>query len=108
MSEANKATKMNKGNVSKIFKTSAMSERKFATITKVKKEMPEFIEKANNYIKMMITMKDRIIKNVFHNKDDNMVSLPVSFKYMIDNIKEEYFTINNYFPQAVIRAPMIA
>lgn len=26
----------------------------------------------------------------------------------IDNIKEEYFTINNYFPQAVIRAPMIA
>ena len=50
--------------------------------------MPEFIEKANNYIKMMITMKDRIIKNVFHNKDDNMVSLPVSFKYMIDNIKD--------------------
>lgn len=26
----------------------------------------------------------------------------------INNIKEEYFTINNYFPQAVIRAPMIA
>jgi dihydrofolate reductase/thymidylate synthase len=26
----------------------------------------------------------------------------------IDDIKEEYFTINNYFPQGVIRAPMIA
>ena len=57
--------------------------------TKVKKDMPEFIKKANNYIKMMITMKDRIIKNVFNNKDDNMVSLPVSFKYIIDNIKEQ-------------------
>ena len=57
--------------------------------TKVKKDMPVYVEKANNYIKMMITMKDRIIKNVFNNKDDNMVSLPVSFKYIIDNIKEQ-------------------
>jgi len=57
--------------------------------TKVKNDMPVFIEKANNYVKMMITMKDRIIKNVFNNKDDNMVSLPVSFKYIIDNIKEQ-------------------
>ena len=57
--------------------------------TKVKKEMPSFIEKTNNYVKMMITMKDRIIKYVFNNKDDNMVSLPVGFKYIIDNIKEQ-------------------
>jgi len=57
--------------------------------TKVKKDMPVYVEKADNYIKMMITMKDRIIKNVFNNKDDNMVSLPVSFKYIIDNIKEQ-------------------
>ena len=57
--------------------------------TKVKKDMPAFTEKAGNYIKMMIVEKDRIIKNVFNNKDDNVVSLPVSFKYIIDNIKEQ-------------------
>jgi len=57
--------------------------------TKVNKDMPVYVEKVGNYIKMMITMKDRIIKNVFNNKDDNMVSLPVSFKYIIDNIKEQ-------------------
>ena len=57
--------------------------------TKVKKDMSVYVKKADNYIKMMITMKDRIIKNVFNNKDDNMVSLPVSFKYIIDNIKEQ-------------------
>lgn len=57
--------------------------------TRVKNDMPVFTEKADNYIKMMINMKDRIIKNVFNNKDDNMVSLPVSFKYIIDNIKEQ-------------------
>ena len=60
-----------------------------STNTKIKKEMTEFIEKANNYIKMMIKMKDRIIQHVFNNKDDNMVSLPVPFKYIIDNIKEQ-------------------
>ena len=57
--------------------------------SKVKKDMPEFIEKANNYIKMMIEMKDRIIKNVFNNKDDTTITMPVSFKYIIGNIKEQ-------------------
>ena len=57
------------------------------TMTRYKKQYEEMMKKTNSYIELMIKMRDEIIKNVFKNKGDSVVNLPVAFSYIIGNIQ---------------------
>ena len=57
------------------------------TMTRYKKQYEEMMKKTNSYIEMMIKMRDEIIKNVFKNKGDSVVNVPVAFSYIIGNIQ---------------------
>ena len=57
------------------------------TMTRYKKQYEEMMKKTNSYIEMMIKMRDDIIKNVFKNKGDSVVNVPVAFLYIIGNIQ---------------------
>jgi len=57
------------------------------TMTRYKKQHEENMKKTNSYIEMMIKMRDEIIKNVFKNKGDSIVNVPVAFSYIIGNIQ---------------------
>ncbi len=52
-----------------------------------KKQKAKLQEKNKQYTDLMIEKRTEIIKNVFKNKGDNMVSLPVAFSYIINNIQ---------------------
>ena len=57
------------------------------TMTRYKKQHEENMKKTNSYIELMIKMRDEIIKNVFKNKGDSVVNIPVAFSYIIGNIQ---------------------
>ena len=57
------------------------------TLARYKKQMKEFMDKTQEYINMMITNRESIIKHVFKNKSDSSVSCPVAFAYVINNIQ---------------------
>lgn len=52
-----------------------------------KKQNPEFMSKTSNYIDVMIKMREILIKKVFKNKSDSIISCPVAFSYIINNIQ---------------------
>jgi DNA-directed RNA polymerase II subunit RPB1 len=56
----------------------------------IKKEMPEFLEKTEKYIDLMLEQRSVIVKNVFKNKDERTVRVPVAFTYIIDNIAGQH------------------
>ena len=51
-----------------------------------KKQEVELNKKCEFYINFMIENRDKIIKNVFNNKSDRVVRVPVAFAYIIQNI----------------------
>ena len=55
------------------------------TITRLKKQRPATKEKCMFYIQMMIKARDEIVSNIFKNKNDNTVKVPVAFQNMIAN-----------------------
>ena len=55
--------------------------------TRYKKQLPDFMDKTQKYIEMMIEKRDTIIKYVFKNKSDSVVNCPVAFQYIINNIQ---------------------
>jgi DNA-directed RNA polymerase II subunit RPB1 len=57
------------------------------TMIRYKKQHEEMMTKTNSYIEFMIKIRDEIIKNVFKNKGDSVVNLPVAFSYIIGNIQ---------------------
>lgn len=57
------------------------------TLKRDKKQKDEINKKCKLYTDMMIDNRQDIIKNVFKNKGDNIVSLPVAFSYIIGNIQ---------------------
>jgi DNA-directed RNA polymerase II subunit RPB1 len=57
------------------------------TLARHKKQNKDFLNKTQEYINMMISNRDSIIKNVFKNKSDSNVSCPVAFSYIINNIQ---------------------
>jgi DNA-directed RNA polymerase II subunit RPB1 len=54
--------------------------------TRQKKQSAELQEKCEKYINFMIEMRNKIIKNVFNNKSEKVVRVPVAFNYIIQNI----------------------
>ena len=57
------------------------------TMTRYKKQNVDFMKLTNTYIELMIQYRDSIIKNVFKNKSDSVVNVPVAFAYIINNIQ---------------------
>ena len=57
------------------------------TLSRHKKQNSEFMDKTKEYINMMITNRESIIKNVFKNKSESNVSCPVAFSHIINNIQ---------------------
>jgi len=55
------------------------------TITRLKRQRPETKEKCMSYIQKMIQARDEIVNNIFKNKNDNTVKVPVAFQNMIAN-----------------------
>ncbi len=56
-------------------------------LTRHKKQTKEFLDKTQTYIDSMISAREQIIKNVFKNKGDSSVNIPVAFYYIINNIQ---------------------
>ena len=57
------------------------------TMTRYKKQENDYIKKCNEYIEMMIQKRSEIIKNVFKNKSDSVVNIPVAFSFIINNVQ---------------------
>ena len=56
------------------------------TLKRFKSQSKELEDKCLNYINYIIDSKNSIIKNVFKNKDNISINLPISFNYIINNI----------------------
>jgi DNA-directed RNA polymerase beta' subunit len=57
-----------------------------STYTRQKKQDEELRVKCQEYINFIIDNRNKIIKNVFNNKSDKVVHVPVAFSYIIQNI----------------------
>jgi DNA-directed RNA polymerase beta' subunit len=57
------------------------------TITRMKKQRETTKEKCKFYIDKMIAARELVINNIFKNKDDNTVRMPVAFQSIIANIQ---------------------
>jgi len=57
------------------------------TITRIKKQKNDLLAKTKEYINFMIEMRDLIIENVYENKDNKLVHLPVAFTHTINNVQ---------------------
>jgi len=57
------------------------------TVTRMRKQRTETVEKCKKYINQMLYAREELVKNVFRNKDDNSVKVPVAFQYIIANIQ---------------------
>ena len=57
------------------------------TITRLKKQRRETVEKVTKYIERMLEERDALVKGVFRYKDDTMVKVPVSFQHLITNLQ---------------------
>ena len=56
-------------------------------LSQMKKQQTEIMAYCDKYTQQTIYYRDEIIKNVFKYKNDNTVTLPVAFMYVISNIK---------------------
>ena len=55
-------------------------------ITRFKKQLQDLNKKCKFYTDFMIEKRNQIVKNVFNNKDDKIVRVPVGFAHIINNI----------------------
>ena len=68
-------------------KTKALSSMFVKSVyTRQKKQEDDLATKNKYYIDFMITSRANIIKNVFNNKSERVVRVPVAFAYIIQNI----------------------
>jgi DNA-directed RNA polymerase II subunit RPB1 len=56
------------------------------TLSRMKEQHDEALEKCKNYIDYMIESRENIVDKIFKGKNENGVALPVGFKYIIGNI----------------------
>ena len=57
-----------------------------ATVARYKKQMELLNSKCKTYTEYLIDARGKIVKNVFGNKDEQVVRVPVAFAYIINNI----------------------
>lgn len=58
-----------------------------AAQSKMKKQEDEYNLIIKTRISDMIELRNTIVKNVFQNKDNNVINIPVSFMHMINNVQ---------------------
>jgi DNA-directed RNA polymerase II subunit RPB1 len=58
-----------------------------AAITKMKKQKTELDEKCKKYINYSIETRDKVVQNIFENRDNKQVHIPVAFTHVINNIQ---------------------
>jgi len=68
------------------------------TMTRLKRQSAEFQTKTQFYTQMMIENRDKIIKNVFKNKGDSVVNVPVAFAHIINNVQGQ----QNINPNSIV------
>jgi DNA-directed RNA polymerase beta' subunit len=68
------------------------------TMTRLKRQSVEFQTKTQFYTQMMIENRDKIIKNVFKNKGDSVVNVPVAFAHIINNVQGQ----QNINPNSIV------
>ena len=56
-------------------------------VKRIKKQMNDTKNKSKKYIDYVIKMREKVIKNVFNNRNNSKVHVPVSFNYIINNIQ---------------------
>ena len=57
------------------------------TITRMKRQNNDMMNKCKKYIDIMINARKKLVTNVFKFHDENKVHVPVSFTYIINNLK---------------------
>lgn len=57
-----------------------------AALTRYKKQLSELETKCKTYTDYLIDSRNKIVENVFGNKDEQVVRVPVAFAYIINNI----------------------
>ena len=57
-----------------------------SAVTRHKKQIEQLNEKCKFYTDYIIKMRDLIVKNIFGNKSDKIVRVPVAFAYIIQNV----------------------
>jgi DNA-directed RNA polymerase II subunit RPB1 len=58
-----------------------------STKSRIKKQKVAAQEKCRSYISTMLTNRDRLVEHVFKHKNENNISMPVSFQNIITNIQ---------------------
>ena len=58
-------------------------------IRRIRTQKEKLAQRCKTAINMMIDMRERIVKYVFHKQDNKNVHLPVAFDYMIKNVQGE-------------------
>ena len=56
---------------------------------RMKRQIGKTKEKCEEYINKMITSKKLLIENVFKNKNEDFIKIPIAFSHMITNIQEQ-------------------
>jgi len=54
---------------------------------RISRQKKETLEKCQKYIERMLESREKLVKNVFLNKNNNQVVLPVSFVHLIQNVQ---------------------
>ena len=57
------------------------------TFSRMKKQKTQTLERCKKYIDFMISAREKVVKHVFKNKNDNIVNVPVSFTNIISNVQ---------------------
>jgi DNA-directed RNA polymerase II subunit RPB1 len=57
------------------------------TVTRIKKQRAQTAEMCKTYIAKMIQYRDMLVENVFLNKNDNEIKMPIAFQNTIANIQ---------------------
>ena len=57
------------------------------TLTRMRKQRQATMDKCKSYIDKMILARDTVVNNVFKNKQENIVRMPVAFQNIISNIR---------------------
>tara|TARA_Y100000389_G_scaffold16351_2_gene14445 strand:- start:2347 stop:6789 length:4443 start_codon:yes stop_codon:yes gene_type:complete len=66
-------------------------------LKRLKKQEKKLKSRTNSTIENLINLRENIIKNVFHNEMSDTVMVPVAFKRIINNIKNNLHIEKNYF-----------
>ena len=55
--------------------------------TRHKTQIEKYKDTMKSYVEFMIDTKSEIISNIFNNKDDTFISMPISFYHIINNVQ---------------------